>query len=84
MNIIVETYTLNVSDKELYILAFAILDKLQASVDHCARHDGMRTFWFNYTDEAKMLESMCTRLDRPDIYTDLIQSLEKKLEKVAD
>jgi len=84
MNIEIDIYKLQLSEKELWVLAFALAHKLtnEDTIKHCAFHDGMRTFKFNYNDyEVPMHKMFSVALQRPELHTELLKEVEAKITK---
>jgi len=81
MMINVKEFEITLSESELYIIVFAIRDRLLGTIHHCSQHRGMGTFFTNHKEDADMLEAMCTRLDRVNIYSDFLKDLEDGIKK---
>ena len=81
MNIYVENYQLSLDENEMFNIIFSLRDTLKLSIDHCAGHNGYETLLYNYQDRVDMMEKMCTRLGRVDIFEDAIKEIKKAIEK---
>lgn len=75
-------YNINVSESELFDLAFHLIDvlKQQDKYDHSAKFDGMKTYESNYSRAMLMLETFSRYLARPDLYDDTMRQVQEGID----
>lgn len=81
MNIKVNTYTLELDENELTVLALALKEKLMSPVvtTYCARRNGVDTLKQDYFSELAMLNSIFSKMGKVCMMTEFWHMFESSM-----
>lgn len=74
MNIEATGYKIEMSEQELWLIAFSLKHDMEDTDKalHSAQHYGMKTFMDNYGKYLDIYQNICSHLGRLDIYNETV------------
>jgi hypothetical protein len=76
-------YTIECDENELWTIVYSLNHSIidPDRIEHSKKHDGMETHKSNYGKEMVIMQNICRKIGRPDIYESMIDDLEEMFAK---